>query len=210
VHSLTEVLFFTGCLLWGLLPIGWLIVRIVGYGRRFRGEYSINRLRQSVLDLGFEGFLMLGIGALLKGFVPVSLAGLKETGDSFLLAGALVTSLGAAFSYCGRNRDGTLILTCFGSLMLTVPDVVQICAALWISLIVIFRKFGISGLLASLSLPLAFLFLGYSTPYIVYGMLFGLVLALFYFKEINIFNFGNLKAIEANILLTNQCNYLRR
>ena len=210
MSTLESVVFFFGCLTWGLLPIGWLIVRVFGYGKGFRGEYSINRLRQSILDFGFEGFLMLSIGSILKGILPITLMNHLRAGESFMLAAALVTSLGASISYCGRNRDGTLILTCLGSLLLTAPDVVRVCSALWLSLIIIFKKFGVSGLVTSLFLPFCFLFLGYGPPYIVYGTFFGLLLAVFYWKDLKILNLGNTKTFEANILLSNNCNYFRQ
>jgi glycerol-3-phosphate acyltransferase PlsY len=191
VLSLYNAIYFVGCFVWGLLSIGWFIVRLFGYRKSFIGEYSVNRLRQSLLDFGFEGFIMLAFGSLLKGFLPISLAILHGATENTLLAAALFISAGATLTYSNRNRDGTLILTCFGSLILIVPDVVQICTALWLSLIIIFRRLGISGLITGIFLPFAFFILGYNSFYIIYGIFFGLLLAIFYIKDINILKLVN-------------------
>ncbi len=154
----------------GSIPFGVVLTRLAGLGD-LRAIGSGNIGATNVLRTGNRALAAATLaGDVLKGTLAVSLAELA-LGRDFALAAGLGAVLGHLFPVWLGFKGGKGVATYLGVLIGLAWPAALIFAAIWLLTAAISRYSSLSGLVASLSVPIALYALGYPAESLLFVLL---------------------------------------
>jgi acyl phosphate:glycerol-3-phosphate acyltransferase len=154
----------------GSIPFGVVLTRLAGLGD-LRAIGSGNIGATNVLRTGNRALAAATLaGDVLKGTLAVSLAELA-LGRDFALAAGLGAVLGHLFPVWLGFKGGKGVATYLGVLIGLAWPAALIFAAIWLLTAAISRYSSLSGLVASLCVPIALYALGYPAESLLFVLL---------------------------------------
>src|SRR5688572_4985932 len=156
----------------GSLPFGYLVARSKGVnifevGSKNPGATNVRRVLGSgpgnlvfFLD-ALKGAVATGLPLAVKGIQGDSCECTWDEARTFAVAGLVGALLGHSFSCFTKFRGGKGVATATGGLLVLMPYVVLIGAAVWIVTFYSSRYVSLSSILAAVALPVAAFFLNY-------------------------------------------------
>lgn len=156
----------------GSIPFGYLVGRYVrGIDIRDHGSGNIGTTN-AFRVLGRGGGTIVFIGDMLKGLVPVWLAGLTGILELPLIAG-IAAILGHNYSIFLGFKGGRGVATTAGAALGLVPLAMVGAVAVWVAGVAGSRYVSVGSILAAISLPI-FTLIG---PYPVFHLIFSIIAA---------------------------------
>ena len=163
----------------GSIPTGYLLTRLLkGQDIRQAGSGNVGATNVARVAGKIPGLIVLlcdvGKGALAASWLPGWIPG----GDVPLLhplrlaAGAAVI-LGHDYPCFLRFRGGKGIATAFGVLLVLMPAVAGLCAAVWAAVFIWKRYVSLASIVASAALPVWLVLVGYAAPVVIFGACLG-------------------------------------
>lgn len=164
------LLLVAGAYLFGAVPFGLLMVRLVT-GRDIRAEGSGNIGATNVFRIAGPA---LGIVVLLldmvKGAVPVLLARQIGASPAVAVAAGLATIVGHNWPVFLKGKGGKGIATSYGALLAFSPVAGLIAAVIWVAAVAVTRFASLGSLLGVLSVPVVMLARGEPFAHVVFGV----------------------------------------
>ena len=173
----------------GSIPTGyWLTKLLKGQDIRQAGSGNVGATNVARVVGQVPGLIVLlldlGKGALAVGPLPTWWAGPLPMLHGVRLVAAMAVVLGHVYSCMLRFQGGKGIATALGVLLVLVPQVAGLCAAVWVTLFAWKRYVSLASIAAAVSLPVWLVVCGYAPPVVILGA--GLAVLAVYRHQSNI------------------------
>ncbi len=167
------ILLVMGGYLVGSIPTGVILAKFFG-SRDIRQEGSGNIGATNVFRvLGARLGLLTLLGDVLKGAIPVLLAGYLGKSDFWLAVVALAAFLGHLYPIFLSFKGGKGVATALGVFMVIAPLAVVCAVVVFIVVVGIWRYVSLGSLAASAVMPVFIAATGYSPVYVGFAVVVG-------------------------------------
>lgn len=169
---MTLVLLLVGAYLIGSIPFGIIVGKgIFGVDPRSVGSGNIGAAN-ALRALGKWGAVMVLIGDIVKGVVPVIIAShWLSYGHWGIAAAGLATIVGHNWSIFLNFRGGKGVATGLGVLVVLSWQATFVFAVVWFATVALTRYSSLASMVASAAVPVSLILLRAPTWYAVYGVI---------------------------------------
>ncbi|MDQ6824805.1 MAG: glycerol-3-phosphate 1-O-acyltransferase PlsY [Candidatus Eremiobacteraeota bacterium] len=169
---MTLVLLLVGAYLIGSIPFGIIVGKgIFGVDPRSVGSGNIGAAN-ALRALGKWGAVMVLIGDIVKGVVPVIIAShWLPYGHWGIAAAGLATIVGHNWSIFLNFRGGKGVATGLGVLVVLSWQATFVFALVWLATVALTRYSSLASMVASAAVPVSLILLRAPTWYTVYGVI---------------------------------------
>jgi glycerol-3-phosphate acyltransferase PlsY len=155
----------------GALPTGLLIARWQkGVDIRQHGSGNIG-MTNVLRAVGKGAAALTLVGDLVKGLLPVLLAGLWLSSPWSIGLVALAAVIGHVYPVFAGFHGGKGVATTLGTFLPLLPGPLLLSAVVWAACLALRRQVSVSSLVAAAVFPVAALLWGAPVPYTLYGLL---------------------------------------